>query len=84
MLRDMAILTGGQVIAEELGLELENVSKVRVSEEAAKQVRLPLKRSHATQYHFSKLFAIPDRMLPNPMVLQVVPDVFSSGFRPGA
>ncbi len=55
---------------------LKNVSKVRISKEATDQVRQPLKRSHVTQHDFSKLFATPDRPLPDSMVLQVVPDVF--------
>ena len=49
---------------------------MRVSEETTDQVRQPLKRSHVTQYDFSKLVATPDRLLPDSMVLQVVPDVF--------
>ena len=55
---------------------LENVSKVRVSEESTDHIRQPLKRSHVAHYDFSKLFATPDRALTDPMVLQVVPNVF--------
>jgi hypothetical protein len=50
---------------------------MRVSEEAADHIGKPLKRSHVTQHSASKLFATPDRVLADSMVLQVVPDVFA-------